>query len=219
MKFLIIAAVAIALIMLWLQSHSRNGGELRLKHIVTVATPVGEKSFSSVVSMIGRQSYNYNAGGSGWGGIGCKLTGGAVRATVGDTDFFFLLAEPAGYTPAWTQIDLIKKHFGLANRLNDAGWVKEWKALARSTRTVVLEPGDYPAIAAMPHDGWMNDAKLVSPAEAGERGLRIVRYQLQITDEPVGAGDAFEVRYRPTERGGPQIEFGRQFFTVKDGPA
>ena len=97
--------------------------------------------------------------------------------------------------------------------------------LAVSTRAVVLDPADYPAIAAMTHDGWMNDAAILSPKDARHQGLRIVRYQLQITTDPVGADRPFTVRYRPVAQHRPVVQHSpgtglpRQFFAVTNGRA
>ena len=198
-------------------AHSRDGGELRLKHIVTISTEAGERTFSSVVSMDALQTYNYHPGSSGWGGIGCTLTGKAVRATVGDRDFYFLLAKPGESTPAWTQIGLIKSHFGLPNSTNDSSWVRQWKELARSTRGVNLTPDTYPAIAIMPRGGWMDDARLITPQEAEQEGLHVLQYRVQITGEPVAADPPFEVRYRRTEERRSRIEVGSESFSVVNG--
>lgn len=198
---------------------SREGGELRLKHIVTVMTSEGARSFSSVVSMIGFQSYNYHAGNAGWGGISCRLTGDAVRVVAGDREFYFLLTRPGHATPAWNQIDLIKAHFGLPNYTTDAGWITQWKALAQSSRHVDLSPEDYPAVAMMPRDGWMNDARLLSLTKAQAHGLRVLRYRLEITRDAVGAQPPLAVRYRRTEGGPPGAEIERKLFSEVNGRA
>ncbi|WP_431470441.1 hypothetical protein [Sphingosinithalassobacter sp. LHW66-3] len=200
-------------------NQSRRGGELRLKHSVTVMTPDGPRSFFSVVSLDGIQAYNHGFGGSGWGAISCTLTGEAVRVPIGGSDFYFLLARPGGYTPAWTQIKLVKSHFGLPNHTDDARWVKQWRALAQSGSAVDLAPEAFPAIAVMPAGGWMNDARLVSPAEAETLGLHVLRYRLEITREPVGAYPGAAVRYRERERTAPNTGIGRELFTVVDGIA
>ncbi len=198
-------------------SHARNGGELRLKHEVTVETPDGPRTFSSVVSMQGLQTYNYHPGGSGWGGISCRLTGKAVRATVGDKDFYFLLDQ--GSTPAWSQIELIKTFFGLPNATNDDSWVGQWKELAKSNKGLDIPRETYPDIAVMPRDGWMDDARRVSLDEAEQLGLRVIRYRLQITGDEVGTDPPFEVRYRPQDQRRGRTMVGRESFTVVNGTA
>ena len=193
----------------------RKGGELRLKHEVTVATPEGERTFSSVVSMDAYQSYNYHPGGSGWGGIACRLTGSAVRMPVGDKDFYFLLDK--GSTPAWEQIELIKEFFGLPNATDDDSWVERWKALAKSDLAVPVPRDAYPQIAVMPRNGWMDEARKISLEEAEAQGLRIVRYRLQITRDAVGADPPLDVRYRPPAQKHSIGRIGRESFTVVDG--
>ena len=210
-------AVATSALLLIACAQSRDGGELRLKHIVTISTDAGERTFSSVVSMDALQTHNYGFGSSGWGGIGCKLTGKAVRATVGDRDFYFLLAKPGASTPAWTQIGLIKSHFGLPNYTNDSSWVRQWRELARSTRGVNLTPDAYPAIAIMPRGGWMDDARLITPQAAEQEGLHVLHDRVQITGEPVAADPPFEVRYRRAEDHRSPIEVGRESFSVVSG--
>jgi hypothetical protein len=216
---LIAAGLTLAVVLLASCAQGRKGGELKLKHAVTVATPEGERTFSSTVSMDGIQSYNYGAGHSGWGGISCRLTGSAVRVPVDGQDFYFLLAKPRTTTPAWTQIGLIKTYFGLPNHTNDDSWVAQWKDLARGHAAVDLAPEDFPAIAVMPHNGWMNDARIVSLEEAEKLGLRVTRYRLQITQDPVAAIPAFEVRYRPSKERYPRIAVGREYFSEVNGRA
>jgi hypothetical protein len=198
-------------------SHLRKGGELRLKHEVTVATPDGERSFTSVVSMDGIQNYNYGFGTKGWGGISCRLTGSAVRVPLGDKDFYFLLNR--GSTPAWDQIELIKEFFGLPNATNDDSWVAQWKALASSNIAVPVPRDAYPNIAVMPRDGWMSDARRITLEEAEELGLRVLRYRLQITKEEVGANPPFEVRFRPSKEKYRMGRVGAESFSVVDGAA
>ena len=193
----------------------RKGGELRLKHEVTVGTPEGERTFTSVVSMDAYQSYNYHPGGSGWGGIACRLTGSAVRVPVGDKDFFFLLDK--GSTPAWDQIGLIKEFFGLPNATDDDSWVERWKTLAKSNLAVPVPRDAYPQIAVMPRNGTMDEARKISLEEAEAQGLRILRYRLQITRDPVGADPPFEVRYNPPKQKHSIGLIGRESFTVVDG--
>ena len=193
----------------------RKGGELRLKHEVTVATPEGERTFSSVVSMDAYQSYNYHPGGSGWGGIACRLTGSAVRMPVGDKDFYFLLDK--GSTPAWDQIELIKDFFGLPNATDDDSWVERWKALAKSDLAVPVPRDAYPQIAVMPRDGTMDEARKISLDEAEAQGLRILSYRLRITRGAVGADPPFEVRFKPPTQKHSIGRIGRESFTVVDG--
>ena len=59
------AAVVTSALLLNACAQSRDGGELRLKHIVTIATGAGERAFSSVVSLDALRSYNYGFGSSG----------------------------------------------------------------------------------------------------------------------------------------------------------
>lgn len=198
-------------------SHERKGGELRLKHEVTVVTPDGERTFTSVVSMDGFQTYNYGFGTKGWGGISCRLTGSAVRVPLGDKDFYFLLNR--GSTPAWDQIQLIKEFFGLPNATDDDRWVAQWKQLANSNHAVPIPRETYPNIAVMPRDGWMDDAERIGLEEAEEQGLRIIRYRLQITRDEVGANPPFEVRYRPVDERRRRGVIGRESFTVVNGIA
>jgi len=197
-------------------SHARKGGELRLKHEVTVATPEGERTFTSVVAMDAIQTYNYHTGGSGWGGISCKLTGSAVRMPVGDKDFYFLLNQ--GSTPALDQIEMVKEFFGLPNGTNDDSWVAHWKRLAASDLAVPVPRDAYPRIAVMPRDGWMDDARRVTLEEAEEQGLRVIRYRLQMTKDEIGTEPPFEVRYRPNIKSWAGV-IGRESFTVVDGTA
>jgi len=199
-------------------AHGRSGGELRLRHEVTVQTPEGERTFTSVVSMNALQSYNYHPGGSGWGGISCRLTGKAVPLPVGDKDFYFLL-DKSGNTPAWSQIQLIKDFFGLPNATDDDSWVGQWKRLAKSDLAVPVPRDAYPEIAVMPRDGWMDDARRVSLEEAEKLGLQVVRYQLQITKDEVGSDPPFEVRYRPQDQRQGVAMVGRDSFSVVDGTA
>jgi hypothetical protein len=194
----------------------RDGGELRLKHEVTVSTPDGERSFASVVSMTGIQRYNHDFGGSGWGGISCRLTGSAVRVVSGDKDFYFLLSN-GGTTPASTQIGLIKKFFGLPNAGDDAGWTEQWKSLAKSNLGFAIPRDEYPQIAVMPHGGWTDDARVVTLQQAEDLGLRIKSYTLRLTQEPVGP--AVETRYRPAESRDLMRTIGRESFTVVNGTA
>ncbi len=93
------ALVIVAALLLYGRGGTHVGGPLRLRHVVTVATPQGARTFSSVVQLDGRQTYNRHAGGAGWGAISCRLTGDAVRVTIGARDFYFLLGSYAG-TPA-----------------------------------------------------------------------------------------------------------------------
>jgi hypothetical protein len=197
-------------------SHARKGGELRLKHEVTVDTPEGERTFTSVVSMDAIQTYNYGFGTKGWGGISCRLTGSAVRVPLGDKDFYFLLNR--GSTPAWDQIELVKEFFGLPNATDDDRWVAQWKGLASSSLAVPVPPEAYPKIAVMPRDGWMDDARRVTLEEAEQQGLRVIRYRLQMTREEVGADPAFEVRYQPSIKSWIGV-IGRESFTVVNGTA
>ena len=197
-------------------SHAREGGELRLKHEVTVTTPQGDRTFTSVVSMSGYQTYNYGAGTSGWGGITCRLTGNAVRVVLDDKDYYFLLTD-RGTTAAWSQIDLIKKFFGLPNGPNDASWVDQWKSLAASNLGFAIPRSEYPTIAVMPHDGWMDDARIVTLDEAEQQGLHIKSYRLQITQEPVGPD--LKIRYRPADARDHRMTIGREAFTAVNATA
>ena len=219
MKVTALIAAPLALLTLIGCSQSRKGGELRLKHEVTIETAAGPRTFHSVVSLDGFQSYNYHPGSSGWGGISCRLTGDALRVPLGDHDFYFLLARPRHYTPAWTQIGLIKTHFGLPNFTADRSWIDQWKDLAASDAAVDLLPEDFPAIAVMPRDGWMNDARPLSLEDAEALGLRIIRYRLQLTRDPVGSQESVQVRYRSSKERNPRIEIGREFFTEVNGTA
>lgn len=210
------------LVLLFDCSHTRRGGELRLKHRVTIATGEGPRTFSSVVSMKGVQTYNYGAGTAGWGGIGSLLTGEAIRVPSGERDFYFLLTgrvgpDRGGSTAASTQIGLIKKHFGFPNWTADDRWVGQWKSLSRSDATVSLTRKDYPPIAVMPRDGWMDDARIVTLEEAEQLGLRISRYDLMITQDQVGGTHSFELRYRPTDRKFPNYNVEPESFAVENG--
>jgi hypothetical protein len=215
LKRLLLLAMPLAISLLGC-AHGRKGGELRLKHEVTVATPEGEHTFTSVVSMEGLQTYNYGAGTSGWGGISCRLTGNAVRVPVGDKDFYFLLNRES--TPAWDQIELVKQFFGLPNATNDDSWVAQWKQLASSDLAVLVPRDAYPRIAVMPRDGWMDDARRVTPEEAEQQGLRVVRYRLRMTRDEVGTDPSFKVRYRPEIKSWIGV-IGRESFTVLNGTA
>ena len=197
-------------------SQMRKAGELRLKHEVTVATPDGERTFTSVVSMDGFQRYNYGFGTKGWGGVSCRLTGKAVRVPLGDKDFYFLLDR--GSTPAWDQIEWVKEFFGLPNGPNDDAWVKQWKSLAASKLAVPVPREALPRIAVMPRDGWMDDARRVTLEEGEELGLRIIRYRLVMTGDPVGANPDFKVRYRPNIKSWIGV-IGSESFSVIDGTA
>ena len=213
---LVLAGLLVAVLFVVGCSHRRSGGELRLKHEVTIATSEGERTFTSVVSMDGFQTYNYGAGTAGWGGISCTLTGKAVRVPLGDKDFFFLLKRES--TPAWDQIELVKDFFGLPNATNDDSWVAHWRRLASSDLAVPVPPEAYPKIAVMPRDGWMDDARRVTLEEAQEQGLRVVRYRLQITRDEVGTDPPFEVRYRPEIKSWIGV-IGRESFSVVNGTA
>ncbi len=197
----------------------RDGHELRLKHIVTIATPTGEQTFSSVVSLRSNQAYGYSYGGAGWGAISCRLTGDAVRVVTQDREFYFLLSRPGTTTPAWNQIGLIKSHFGFPNYTKDAEWVDQWRDLAQSGRSVDLRPEDYPAIAVMPRNGWIDEARTVSLQAAGDEGLRVIRYRLQITTDPVGAQPPVVVRYRTPEGKSSWGQIGKDYFSVVNGTA
>lgn len=198
---------------------TRRGGDLHLKHSVTISTPAGERTFSSVVRLDAFQTYNYNFGGAGWGGISCRLTGDAVRVTVGDRDFFFLLSSPSGPTPAWNQIGLVKAHFAFPNYTEDESWVRQWKDLAQSNRAIDLVPTEYPAIAAMPHNGWLNEARLISLKEAEGQGLRVLRYRLEITKDSVGANPPLELKYRDTRDEKSRAPIGKYLFSEINGTA
>jgi len=197
-------------------SNMRDGGELRLKHEVTVATREGERTFTSVVSMNGLQTYNYGFGTKGWGGISCRLTGKAVRVPLGDKDFYFLLNR--GSTPAWDQIEWVKEFFGLPNGPNDDAWIAQWKSLANSNLAVPVPREALPRIAMMPRDGWMDDARRVTLEEAESAGLRIIRYRLVMTRDPVGANPDFELRYRPNIKSWIGV-IGSESFSVVNGTA
>lgn len=218
-SLLIGGALVTALLALASCDNARKGGELRLKHEVTIATSAGEQTFASVLSLEGIQTYNYGFGSHGWGGISGRLTGDALRVPVGENDFYFLLAKPGTATAPWTQMRLVKDYFGLSNAGDDGSWVHRWKGLAQSNASVDLSPEDWPAIAVMPRDGWMNDARVISAEEAAAMGLRIVRYRLRMTREPVGGTVPVEVRYRKAEGRPSRIEVGREFFTVENGTA
>ncbi|MET3762593.1 hypothetical protein ABIB28_003151 [Sphingomonas sp. UYEF23] len=195
---------------------TRSGGALRLRHVVVVATAAGERTFDTVLRLDGYQHWNQAFGGPGWGAITCRLTGDALRTTVGDRDFLFLLSKPGETTPASTQIDLIKTHFGLPNWTADAGWVGQWKDLAASRRGVDLRGAELPAIAVMPHNGWVNDARIISLEEAERLGLRVIRYRLEITGESAGSSSRLSVRYRgATNR--TMTDVGREMLTVTNG--
>lgn len=213
-----LAIVALTIGLVGCQS-ARRGGVLRLKHVVTVATPQGERVFSSVLSLDAIQTYNHNAGGAGWGGISCRLTGDAVHVPTADHDFYFLLTVPRTWMPAWYQMDLIKKHFGLPNHTGDDSWIAQWKSLASSSRSIELLPADFPAIAMTPRDGWMNDARLLPLTEAADSGLHVLRYRLEITRDPVGADPPAKFRYKPSEGGYPRYELPREYFSEVDGTA
>ena len=180
-----------------------------------MTTPGGERTFASVVSMSGYQTYNYGAGTSGWGGISCRLTGNAVRVVLGDKDYYFLL-DKAGTTAAWTQVGLIKEFFGLPIAVEDGGWMEKWKALARSNLGFAIPRDEYPVIAVMPHDGWMDDARRIRLHEAEQQGLHVKSYRLQLTREPVGP--AVPVRYRPGVKW-DRNTVGREAFSVVNGTA
>lgn len=218
-KIVVVMSLIATLVLLFDCSHTRRGGELRLKHRVTIATAEGPRTFSSVVSMKGVQTYNYGAGTAGWGGIGSLLTGEAIRVPSGERDFYFLLTDRGGNTPARTQIELIKKHFAFPNWTADDRWVGQWKSLSRSDAAVSLTPKDYPTIAVMPHGGWMDDARIITLKEAEQLGLRVSRYDLMITRDQVGTNPSFEVRYRPTEAKYPTYKVSRESFTVENGPS
>jgi hypothetical protein len=217
MKLLLIGAGLLTILaVLTSCAKSRNAGELRLKHEVTISTANGERTFSSIVSLEGFQSYNLQSGGSGWGGIACRLTGKAVRVPIGERDYFFLLTTPRTFTPAYTQIGLIKKYFGLPNYTEDRSWIELWQTIAQSETSVDLSKDDYPAIAVMPRSGWMNDAREIDFDKAAQEGLRIVRYRLKITRDPVGNDPEFDVRYRPHKERYPHIEIGKEYFVEQD---
>lgn len=198
---------------------TRTGGELRLRHVVVVATAAGERTFDTVLLLDGYQHWNQNFGGSGWGGITCRLTGDALRTTIGDRDFLFLLSKPGGTTPASTQIDFVKMHFGLPNATEDASWVGQWKKIAASRRGVNLSGAELPAIAVMPHNGWINDARIISLEEAERLGLRVIRYRLEITGESVGSSSRLTVRYRRSTGSHTMTDVRREMLTVTDGAA
>ena len=64
-------------------------------------------------------------------------------------------------------------------------------------RLVACPRREYPTIALMPHDGWMDGARIITLDEAEQQGLHIKSCRLQITQEPVGPD--LQVRYRPVE--------------------
>jgi hypothetical protein len=161
------------------------------------------------------QAYGREPGGSGWGGITALATGSALRVPGEKNDFLFLLVRPspAPSTPGWSQIELVKQHFGLPNATNDESWLEAWETLSQSNRGVELAEKDLPGIAIMPAGGWMDDAKAISLDEAKKAGLRVVRYRLQITQQPVGAEPEVQLRYQPSEaRYKPIGTLGRSYF-------
>jgi hypothetical protein len=64
-------------------------------------------------------------------------------------------------------------------------------------RLVASPRSEYPTVAVMPHDGSMDDARIITLGEAEQQGLHIKSCRLQITQEPVGPD--LQVRYRPVE--------------------
>jgi hypothetical protein len=212
-------AGALLLAGLLMAACSRDAGELRLKHEVTVETAQGERTYGSVVSLTGVQSWGVHPGGSGYGAITGRLTGEAVRIPLGENEFYVLLRDKDRSTPAWSQMELVKGHFGIPNYEKGRGWIGRWKKLAASRASVELRPQDYPQLAVMPAGGWMNDARLISLEEAAELGLTIRGYRLSVTRERPSQALQGRVHYRPTPERFPRIEVGRESFVVKDGTA
>jgi hypothetical protein len=215
MKILIAVAALAGLASLWFLLAPRPG-ELRLKHIVTVSTPSGVQSFESVLSMVGDRGFGYTAG-AGWsrGPVMARLTGSAVRVTMGSGDFYFLLANPRISTPpSLIQLGYLDKYFGFS-RLNNVDWTADWNKLSASNRKVVLKPEDYPTLAMVPPGGSLSDARVMSLDEAEKAGLHIVDYKLEITKDAIAAEASIDPGYRHDFSNRDQIP--RHYFSVTNG--
>jgi hypothetical protein len=189
---LILAAFALCVVILWKIRYPTYAWNQKLT--VTVATPRGEVSGSSVVAV----SWTENFFSGGWGGALYHLTlrGDATTVDLGGGQFLFaLLAYEHSQEPHSTgMIPLKLLRQKLPNQSDDDYWAPDTfkrvqAALGRGP--ITLPQKLYPRFLRFRDIKDSTTAELVDPdnlAESFGPGVRLVRVTIEITDEAVTRG-------------------------------
>jgi hypothetical protein len=187
---LILAAFALGVVILWKINYPTYAWNQKLT--VTVSTPRGEVSGSSVVAV----SYTKNFFSGGWGGALYHLTlrGDATTVDLGGGQFLFaLLAYEHSQEPHSTGMIPLKL-LRLPNESADAYWATDRfkRVQAASGRGPITLPQKlYPRFLRFRDIKDPATAELVDPdnlAKSFGPGVRLVRVTIEITHEPVTRG-------------------------------
>jgi hypothetical protein len=189
---LILAAVVLCVVVLWNIRYPTYAWNQKLT--VTVSTPRGEVSGSSVVAV----SWTENFFSGGWGGALYHLTlrGEATTVDLGGGQFLFaLLAYEHSQEPHSTgTIPLKLLRQKLPNQSDDDYWAPDtFKRVqaARSRGPITLPQKLYPRFLRFRDIKDPATAELVDPdnlAKSFGPGVRLVRVTIEITDQPVTRG-------------------------------
>jgi hypothetical protein len=187
---LILAALALGVVVLWKINYPTYAWNQKLT--VTVSTPCGEVSGSSVVAV----SYTKNFFSGGWGGALYHLTlrGDATAVDLGGGQFLFaLLAYEHSQEPHSTGMIPLKL-LRLPNESDDGYWATDRfkRVQAASGRSPITLPQRlYPRFLRFRDIKDPATAELVDPdnlAKSFGPGVRLIRVTIEITDEPVTRG-------------------------------
>ncbi len=149
------------------------------KITVTVQTPDGEKSGSSVTRFSGTYGYSLGAG----EGLSSRLQGEATVVELGHGKYFFALMERTGGSFAWGAFSDQLPKFG-----SEAQMAKLQSLVGQK---IELQPKLYPLLVTFDN---INDPKSVKEVNASNleasfgAGTSLKSITLEITDEPVTEG-------------------------------
>ena len=187
---LILAALALGAVMWWKINYPTYAWNQKLT--VTVSTPRGEVSGSSVVAV----SWNRNFFSGGWGGPPFHLTlrGEATTVDLGEGQFLFAVLGYHGSKQCTGLIPLKLLRQKLPLQSDDDYWAPDTfnrVQAARRRGPITLPQQLYPVFLRFRDIKDRSTVERVDPDNLTKSfgpGVRLVRVTIEITDEPVTQG-------------------------------
>jgi hypothetical protein len=187
---LVLAALALCVVLWWKINYPTYAWNQKLT--VTVSTPRGEVSGSSVVAI----SWNKNFFSGGWGGAPFHLTmrGDATTVDLGGGQFLFAVLDYQGSKECTGLVALKLLRQKLPLQSDDDYWAPDTfkrVQVARGRGPITLPQTLYPVFLRFRDIKDRATVERVDPdhlAKSFGSGVRLVRVTIEITDDPVTRG-------------------------------